>query len=403
MTKRNDESIKDRRKRLKESDKALLDKYKGTATKGPGLSKKLMVIFLSVFIIIVLGFTYGKWLYIGSTPLKLIDYSLVQSINTDGRSIELSVDVKKKNPEHSYDFNLSSTYSFDYITNSMHLSGSKIGTNPIFFNEAEILYKNADDWYRYDLKNLPIDGLDDVNWSLFSDVLDLRTLPSSKKLIKSNIEFFVTAFSESFTYGESKLLEIDGQTYDCRKVELSISSKQFAPLLEDFLYFSNHNLDLRESIKDRVKLFLTIVDENDLHQAFNLEKDTIKAYLNALESNFDITYILLYDQMDNLVEASLEHLNNLDAKLELGFYVDKKFFIRGVDGQYVDENKDSNLQTFDFNYLISDYTIGYIENPAGASDIIQMETQPRVDLKALTQDTQNDVLQLLMELYSNFN
>ena len=395
------QSKKDRRKARKIADKEFLDKYKDQAPKGPGFTWKGKLIYGLIFTLIVLGFAFGKSIYIGGTPVKLLDYSLTQSLNTNGRNISLTADIEKENPDESYSVNTNMIYSFEYLTTSVKVDYSNKEIFEVYLTNEELAFRNNEEqWYKYELGNINVAGLENVNWGSFGSVIDIRSIPDMKDILKDSVQFFMGSFYKRFTFGENEIIETLDDSYECKQINLTFTNKEFYPILKDFLNFNDNSIGIRTGVKDRIQRFLNVVDENDLYETFNLDKDTVKLYLKDLDYNYEITYYILVDYISGQLKGLEENLSDLNVEVEVSFYVDKKYNIRAVDIVYTDFDSSNDIISTHIYYVVNDFTPGYVESPIGAEQTIDMGTLPPIDLNDLTKDNDIILVKILMSLYN---
>lgn len=393
---------KTKKKERKQSEKEFIEHYKDQAPKGPGFTWRGKLIYSLVFILFVLGFTFGKSIYIGGTPTKLIDYSLTQSLNTDGRDIDLAFDLVRENQSDSYFINTNLKYTFEYLTSVATINHSNYGALEIYLTPEQLSFrKSKGGWNAYPLNSVNINGLDYIDWGLFSSVTDIRSIPQIRDILKETVQVFMASFYNRFTFGENESIEIDGAEYDCKQVNLTFHSSEFYPLLNDFLQFNLKNNDIRNAIKDRVQRFLTIVNENELYDAFNLDKETVSLYLDDIDYYFDTTYYLLVDYIENQLESSEEFFDALDSEVTLSFYVDKKYNVRAVESFYTDNDASNDIVSSRIYYVVNDFTHSYVESPLGAVTTINMNNKPSVDLNGLTKDSDSLIIRSLMNIYNS--
>ena len=132
-------------------------------------------------------------------------------------------------------------------------------------NEELAFRNNEEQWYKYELDNVNVAGLENVNWGSFGSAIDIRSIPDMKDILKDSVQFFMGSFYKRFTFGENEIIETLDNSYECKQINLTFTNKEFYPILQDFLRFNDNSIGIRTGIKDRIQRFLNVVDENDLY------------------------------------------------------------------------------------------------------------------------------------------
>lgn len=374
-----EQSRRERRIDRKINDKAFLRQYEGEAPKGPGFTWKAKLVFVVIGLLFAFGFVYGKSIYVGSTPLKLLDYSLTRSMITASRDIDLNIEYISKNDEDNFTLNTNIQYTFDYIKALIHMEGTHVPKQKVFVNTDSILTNISGEWEKHDFNQLIIREQSDISWLPLEQVLNLRSIPAIEDTFKEYAQYFVTAYYDRFHYTESKDIVTTNNTYSTKKIDMVVTEEDFYPLIKEFIGFNDNMIDFREGVKDRIKRFLQAVQENEFYQPLGLDEDTVNLYLTNFEENYEMSYILFIAYLNEEVKALEAILNDLDVVLHLSFYIDKDYVVRAIDISYVNLDESKDLDSVKISYVVNDYKLKYIENPmafeeATSNDPIAIET-----------------------------
>ncbi|MBI9015240.1 MAG: hypothetical protein JEZ08_23605 [Clostridiales bacterium] len=391
-----EQSRSQRRADRKIREKKFLEKYKDEAPKGPGFTWQAKLIFGAIGLLIILGFVFGKSLYVGSTPIKLLDYSLTRSMKTVGRDIDLDITYHSKNVEESFELDTNIQYTFEYIKALIDMEGTHIPKQKLFINTDSIMTDQNGDWEKYNFNQLVIKDQTDISWLAIEQVLDLRSIPAVEDTFEEYAQYFITAFYDRFTYGESKSIVTPEKTYETKRIDATITEEDFYPFIKDFLTFNDNMIDFREGVKDRVKRFLEAIQKNEFYEPFDLDEETVSEYLTNFDENYETTYILFIAYLEEEIIALKPVLDELDVELHLSFYVDKDYVVRAIDANYVNLDPNNSLDSIQIEYVVNSYKHGYIENPMEFDDTTH---ENKIEIETLLGD-KNPVTIILNSIYS---
>lgn len=356
-------SRRERRDDRKLREKKFLDQYKDEAPKGPGFSWKAKIIFATIGLLFILGFVFGKSLYVGSTPIKLLDYSLTRSMKTSGRDFDLNIQYDAKDDQKDYEFHSNIQFTFEYLKSLISIEGDHLPSQKVFINTDSIQVNSDDQWKKYSFDQLVIKDQSNLSWLPLEQVLDIRSIPAVEDVLEEYAQYFITAYYNRFEYGQAKEIQTKDDLYKSKKIDVIITEEDFYPLIRDFIGFNDNMIDFRQGVKDRVKRFLEAVQENDLYDRFDLDEATVENYLNNFEENYEITYILFIAYLEEEVNKLEDVFSQLDAELHLSFYIDKDYLVRAIDAKYINLDNQTDLNSVTINYVVNNYKQGYVENP----------------------------------------
>lgn len=391
-----EESRSQRRADRKIREKKFLEKYKGEAPKGPGFTWQAKLIFGAFGLLIILGFVFGKSLYVGSTPIKLLDYSLTRSMKTVGRDIDLDITYQSKNEEESFELDTNIQYTFEYIKALIDMEGTHIPKQKVFINTDSIMTDQNGDWEKYSFDQLLIKDQTDISWLALEQVLDLRSIPAVEDTFEEYAQYFITAFYDRFTYGDSKSIVTPEKTYETKRIDATLTEEDFYPFIKDFLTFNDNMIDFRDGVKDRVRRFLEAIQENEFYEPFDLDEETVSEYLTNFDENYEITYILFLAYLEEEITALKPVLEELDVELHLSFYVDKDYVVRAIDANYINLDPNNSLDSIQIEYVVNNYKHDYIENPMEFDDTTH---ENEIEIETLLGE-KNPVTIILNSIYS---
>lgn len=360
------QSKKERRADRKARDKELLNKYKDVAPKGPGFSWKAKIIFGLVGILFIIGFLNIKTLYIGNTPIKILDYSLTRSLSADGRDINVSIEAKYRDHEPQW-LAANIQYTFEYIKAFIELEGSNTPDSKVFLNTDMLAVQN-ESWEKYDFDQLVINDHIPFDWQPLEQVLDARSIPAIQDTLEEYAQYFLTQYYDRFYFGEETIIETKEKTYNTQRINLVLTEEDIYPLLRDFIAFNDQLVDFREGIKDRIQRFLTTVQEENLYESLDLDPIEVQTYLDNFEEEFELTYILMMSDLQSFADAQEAIFKAMDFELTLSFFVDKDYKVRAVEGQFKNLISDQPLEDITIRYVVNNFKQGYIENPVEFKD-----------------------------------
>ena len=391
-----EQSRSQRRADRKIREKKFLEKYKGEAPKGPGFTWQAKLIFGAFGLLIILGFIFGKSIYVGSTPIKLLDYSLTRSMKTAGRDIDLDINYQSKEEGKSFELDTNIQYTFEYIKALIDMEGTHIPKQKVFINTDSIVTDQSGEWEKYSFDQLVIKDQTDISWLAIEQVLDLRSVPAVEDTFEEYAQYFITAYYERFAYGEPKSIVTPEKTYDTKRIDVTITEEDFYPFIRDFITFNDNMIDFREGVKDRVKRFLEAIQENEFYEPFDLDEETVSEYLTNFDENYETTYILFLAYLEEEVTALKPILDELDVELHLSFYIDKDYVVRAIDANYINLDPDNSLDSIQIEYVVNDYKHGYVENPM---EFEEATSKNEIEIETILGE-KNPVTKILNSIYS---
>ncbi len=304
-----------RSRKYKKDDDELLNKYKGVAPKGPGFTPLMKVIFSIITIAIIVIIFNLKTYFIGTTPIKILNHSLNESIYHESHDITLEYD------DNTLDFK----YNFDLNTALLTYNGKDM-----LITLDSIITKDDN----YSIKNILINGKKGVSFSYFKDIIHIKSIPNIIDILEDNIDLFITYYYDQFKFKPTD------SYYKC--VSLTTENDLY-DYFHHFLEFNKNNKELKESFKQVYLGFLKDVVEYKLYDYFtfdaedvevesalSLEEVSLTEYIQDYDRRFEDTYILLFDYLNRWLEENKNRLDSLDYKLTLDFYIDKKYKVKEV-------------------------------------------------------------------------
>lgn len=386
-----DKSRRERNVERKARDKALLEKYKGEAPRGPGLSWRLKLIFGVVGILLIILFMNIKNLYIGNTPIKVLDYSLTRSLSTDGRDIDIDIKATYHDKE-DYELNTNIQYTFEFIKARIDTATSSI------YIDTDSLAVKENDWVKYDFDQLIINDHEPMSWKPLEQVLDARSIPAINDTLEEYAQFFTAQYYNRFSFGEETEIKTKDDTYKARRIDVTLTEEDLYPLLKNFITFNDNIIDFREGVKDRIKRYLEAVQENELYDIAGLTEEEVTDYLGNFDENAEVTYILFITELNDYLDAHKETLDNLDIELTISFFVDNNEKVRAISANWNNLNESESLDQLEINYVVNNFKHGYIENPVEFEEAPDREP---VMIESVLGDD-HPVTFILNEIYRNF-
>lgn len=364
-----EKSRKERNAERKVKDKALLEKYKDEAPKGPGFSWRLKLIFGVVGVLFIIGFMNIEKLYVGNTPIKVLDYSLTRSLSTDGRDIDLNIQATYHDKE-DYTLDANIQYTFEFIKARLDTESSSV------YIDTDTLAIRKDDWEKYTFDQLIIHEKDPFSWKPLEQVLDARSIPAINDTLEEYAQYFITQYYNRFSFGEETEIITKEDTYKVRRIDVTLTEEDLYPLLKEFIAFNDNLIDFREGVKDRIKRFMEAVQNNNFYEPFGLTESEVTDYLNNFDENAEISYILFIAELNDLIDDYKTDIEDLDIELTLSFFIDSKEKVRAITADWHNLDTSTSLDRLEINYVVNNFKQGYIENPVEFEEVETREPLP---------------------------